>query len=80
RPNKKLLDYYLSPFKVTCITLNKLAYKLKLPLVFKIYLIFYMFLLELYYYRASVTLELPSLDVIKRQEEFKVELILVYKE
>ncbi|PSS10963.1 hypothetical protein M430DRAFT_108017, partial [Amorphotheca resinae ATCC 22711] len=65
RPNKKLLDYYLSLFKVTYITLNKLAYKLKLLLVFKIYLIFYMSLLELYYYRASVTLKLLSLDVIK---------------
>jgi hypothetical protein len=39
-----------------------------------------MFLLELYYYRASTILELPSPDVIKGQEEFKVELILVYKE
>jgi hypothetical protein len=39
-----------------------------------------MSLLELYYYRASVTLELPSLDVIKGQEEFKVKLILVYRE
>ncbi|PSS27072.1 hypothetical protein M430DRAFT_94344, partial [Amorphotheca resinae ATCC 22711] len=66
RPNKKLLDYYLSPFKVTYITLNKLAYKLKLLLVFKIYLMFYMSLLELYYYKASVILELLSLDVIKR--------------
>ncbi|PSS23417.1 hypothetical protein M430DRAFT_87122, partial [Amorphotheca resinae ATCC 22711] len=53
RPNKKLLDYYLSPFKVTYVTLNRLAYKLKLPLVFKIYSIFYMSLLELYYYRAG---------------------------
>ncbi|PSS18572.1 hypothetical protein M430DRAFT_83942, partial [Amorphotheca resinae ATCC 22711] len=52
RPNKKLLDRYLSPFKVTYIMLNKLAYKLKLPLVFKIYLMFYISLLELYYYRA----------------------------
>ncbi|PSS22578.1 hypothetical protein M430DRAFT_98644, partial [Amorphotheca resinae ATCC 22711] len=65
RPNKKLLDYYLSPFKVTCITLNRLAYKLKLLLVFKIYLMFYVSLLEPYYYKASITLELPSLDVIK---------------
>ncbi|PSS27558.1 hypothetical protein M430DRAFT_92252, partial [Amorphotheca resinae ATCC 22711] len=65
RPNKKLLDRYLSPFKVTYIMLNRLAYKLKLLLVFKIYLIFYMSLLKPYYYRASVTLELLSLDVIK---------------
>jgi hypothetical protein len=45
--------------------LNKLAYKLKLPLVFKIYLMFYMSLLEPYYYKAGIILELPSLDVIK---------------
>ncbi|PSS08544.1 hypothetical protein M430DRAFT_109687, partial [Amorphotheca resinae ATCC 22711] len=65
RPNKKLLDRYLSPFKVTYITLNRLAYKLKLLLVFKIYLMFYIFLLELYYYKAGIILELLSLDVIK---------------
>jgi hypothetical protein len=39
-----------------------------------------MSLLEPYYYRAGVTLELLGLDVIEGQEEFKVKLILVHKE
>jgi mRNA degradation ribonuclease J1/J2 len=48
-PNYKLLDHFLGLFKVVRVLTNSILYELKLPLLFKIFLVFHVLLLELYY-------------------------------
>jgi hypothetical protein len=52
---------------------------LKLLLLYKIYNVFHISLLEPWYFKASIVIEL-DLVKIKGKEEFKVELVLAYRE
>ena len=57
-PSRFVIDQFLRPLEVVRVLLNRIAYELKLPPSLKIYLVFHILLLELYYYQAGTTLEL----------------------
>jgi hypothetical protein len=58
---------------------NSILYELKLLLLFKIFPVFHVLLLEPYYLRAGVTLEPLELELIRGAEEWEVEAILGYQ-
>ena len=69
RPNRKLSDRYISPFEITKVLSNGMAYELRLPLTWKIYNVFYISLLELYKDRGDNELEPLLLELIDKQEK-----------
>jgi hypothetical protein len=79
RPNRKLSDRFLGPFKVVRVLTNGMSYELKLPPSFKIFPVFHVSLLEPYHLRAGATLEPPEPELIRGAEEWEVEAILGHR-
>ena len=68
----------LKPFKVFK-RIGIRAYKLQLPHIIKIYPVFYISLLKIYYERPKSTVDVPLYKVEVANEEYEIEAILDYK-
>jgi hypothetical protein len=74
------MNRYLGLFKVIeVIRAHRQAYRLKLPPLYKIHDIFHILLLEPWHPRAGAVIKYNPIE-INREEEFKVESILAYRE
>ena len=83
RPSKKLADRYLRPFEVVAVIgTHGQAYKLKLPLTYRIHPVFHVSILEPYHPRTNVSDEMPaSIDIVGESGEFwEVETILAHRD
>jgi hypothetical protein len=83
RPSKKLADRYLRPFEVVAvISTHGQAYKLKLPLTYRIHPVFHVLMLEPYHPRTNASEESPALiDIEGENGEFwEVETILAHRD
>lgn len=77
RPNRKLMDRFLGPFKVKEIRGSQ-AYELKLPDNYQIHPTFHVSLLEPYVRRSGALIEYPETGpvTVEGEDEYEVEEIL----
>jgi hypothetical protein len=83
RPSKKLTDCYLGPFEVVAvISTHGQAYKLKLPMTYRIHLVFHVLVLEPYHPQTNASKETPApIDIEGESGEFwEVETILAHRD
>ncbi|KFY17374.1 hypothetical protein V491_05015 [Pseudogymnoascus sp. VKM F-3775] len=79
RPNRKLADKYLGPFRVRQVVGGHAqAYRLELPPAYQIHDVFHVSLLEPYHQRAD-TVSTPAIDV-QSHDEWEVQSIQAHKE
>jgi hypothetical protein len=73
RPSNKLDYLWIGPFEIEK-KISKVNYKLKLPMIIRIYLVFYILLLE----PAPQDAKMQE-EITLEEETYKVEKILAYK-